>query len=201
VRILAVLAVAAPLWAQAVTAGLRAGAVVSPTLAGPAIQTAPASRITAGPFFELHLSRAVGVGIDCLFRRPGLNLPPSGSRLSFWQMELPVSFFYRFRTRPNLVVRTGLSLNRLFEIGGPAACERGPFGEQFYCLNGAPVAELRHAWTSGVVAGAGIGWNVNRFRIEPEVRFTHSFDRNFGVRDSVVRSSLDELALLVGVTF
>ena len=112
-----------------------------------------------------------------------------------------LTLIYRFHARAKPFFRTGISFNRVFAVKGATACARGPFGEQFYCVNGSPVVELRHRGTAGFVAGGGVGWKLGKLRIEPEFRVTHWFDRNFGVRDSAIRSNLNEAALLFGITF
>jgi hypothetical protein len=95
----------------------------------------------------------------------------------------------------------GISFNRVFDVSGATKCARGPFGEQFYCLNGAQIAELRHRGTLGFVVGGGMRFKFRNLWLEPEVRLTHWIDRNFGVRDSAVRSNLNRMGLLMGVIF
>ena len=193
---LAFLFMSAPLLAQAVSAGIRTGVGVSPFMSAQAGQ-----RFTLGPHVEAHLWRRAGVGIDFLFQNPRFEVGPAHSRVTMWRVEAPVTFVYRFYGRARPFFRTGIAFNRVFDIKGATACARGPFGEQFYCIDGSPAAELRHRGTSGFVAGGGVGRKFGRLRIEPEVRVTHWFDRNFGVRDSAVRSNLNEAALLFGITF
>ena len=144
----------------------------------------------------------VGFGADCLLRRADLAIPPAGSRRAeVWRWEAPLTLVYRFRAQPRPFVRTGVSLNRVFDIGAATHCARGPFGEQFYCLEGRSLAELRHRGTSGFVAGGRFRLPLRKVWLEPEVRLTHWIDRNFGVRDSAVRSNLNQIGLLVGVIF
>jgi hypothetical protein len=112
-----------------------------------------------------------------------------------------MTLVYRFRAPARPFVRAGVSFNRVFDISGATECAQGPFGEQFYCLDGSSLVELRHRETSGFVAGGGLRFPFMKLWIDPEVRFTHWIDRNFGVRDSAVRSNLNEVALLVGVVF
>jgi hypothetical protein len=89
----------------------------------------------------------------------------------------------------------------VFEISGATKCARGTFGEQFYCVNGSQVAELRHGGTLGPLLGGGFRFRLSRLWLEPEVRLTHWMDRNIGVRDSAVRSNLNQIGVLVGVIF
>jgi hypothetical protein len=118
-----------------------------------------------------------------------------------WRWEAPITFIYRFHAPTRPFVRTGVSLNRVFDVSGTTECGRGPFGEQFYCLEGITLAELRHPGTSGFVVGGGLRFKFMKFWLEPEVRLTHWVDRNFGVRDSAVRSNLNQIGFLVGVIF
>jgi hypothetical protein len=66
---------------------------------------------------------------------------------------------------------------------------------------GANVAELRHRGTKGAVLGGGVEWKFGPIRLAPELRLTHWGDRNFGVRDSSIRSNLTQVEALVGVMF
>jgi hypothetical protein len=49
------------------------------------------------------------------------------------------------------------------------------------------------------VAGAGLRFRAGGVRIAPEVRLTRWVDRNFGVRDSAVRSNLTSITILLGI--
>ena len=199
-RILTALFVSSPLLAQGVSLGLRAGIPITPTLTADGSQQATASRFTIGPLIEVHLWHGVGFGADILLHRTDLAISPAGSpRAEMWRWEAPITLIYRFRAPSRPFVRTGVSLNRVFDISGAAECARGPFGEQFYCLEGSPLAELRHRGTSGFVVGGGLRFKFKKLWLEPEVRLTHWIDRNFGVRDSAVRSNLNQIGLLVGV--
>ena len=66
-------------------------------------------------------------------------------------------FVYRVRAPTRPFVRAGVSFNRVFDISGTTECGRGPFGKQFYCLEGSKLAELRHRGTFGFVVGVGFG--------------------------------------------
>jgi hypothetical protein len=201
-RVLAALLVSSPLFAQTVSLGLRAGVPVTPPLTVDGRQQASASRFTIGRLIEVHLWRGAGFGADFLLRRADLAISAAGSqRAEVWQWEAPITFIYRFRAVARPFVRTGLSLNRVFDISGATECARGPFGEQFYCLEGSSLAELRHRGTSGFVVGGGFRFKFKKLWFEPELRLTRWVDRNFGVRDSAVRSNLNQIGLLAGVFF
>jgi len=168
-RLLAALLVSSPLLAQAVSLGLRAGIPITPALTAEAPPHASTPRFTAGALVEFRLWRGAGLGADFLMNRSD----------KVWRWELPVTFIYRFRAPARPFVRAGISLDRVLEDGS--------------------LAELRHRGTSGFVAGGGLGFRIERLRLEPEVRLTRWIDRNFGVRDSAVRSNLSQIEFLVGV--
>src|SRR4051812_21893971 len=71
-------------------------------------------------------------------------------------------FIYRFHGPARPFFRTGIAFNRVFDVSGATACARGPFGEQFYCIDGSPAAELRHRGTPGFVAGGGVGRKLGK---------------------------------------
>ncbi len=199
---LAAVLVSSPLIAQIVSIGLRAGVPITPALTADGPRQASAPRFTIGPFFELHLWHDAAFSADFLLRRTDLVTSAAESqRAEIWLWEAPVTLIYRFHVPARPFVRTGVSFNRVFDVSGATECARGPFGEQFYCLEGNSVAELRHRGTSGFVAGGGLRFQFKGHWLEPEVRLTHWFDRNFGVRDSAVRSNLNQIGLLLGVMF
>ena len=201
-RIVAALLGLSPLWAQGVSLGLRAGIPITPMLAAYGGERTSEPRFTIGALIEAHLRHGAGFGADFLLQRTDLAFLSAGSpRAKVWRWETPLTLIYRFRRPATPFLRIGVSLNRVFDISGATECARGPFGEQFYCLGGSPIAELRHRGTFGFVAGGGFRLPLKNLYLEPELRITHWVDRNFGVRDSVVRSNLNQIVFLVGVVF
>ena len=187
---------------QSVSAGLRAGVPITPLLTAESPQRVSTPRFTIGPLVEFRLSHGLNLAADFLLRRTGFAIPAVGSGWGHaWRWEAPVTVIYRFRAPAHPFVRTGVSFNRVFDVSGAAPCGRGPFGEQFYCLDGSQVAELRHRGTFGFVSGGGLRLKFPKLSLDPELRLTHWTDRNFGVRNSAVRSNLNEIGFLVGVTF
>jgi hypothetical protein len=199
---LAALLVPFHLFAQGLSAGLRVGVPITPELTADSPQQVSTPRFTIGPLVELPLWHGIGFGADFLLRRTGFASPASSSRRAdAWLWEAPVALIYRFQAPPHPFVRTGISFNRVFHVGGATRCGRGPFGEQFYCLDGSQAAEIRHRGASGFVAGGGLRFKLPKLSLEPELRVTHWIDRNFGVHNSAVRSNLNEIELLIGVAF
>lgn len=200
-RMLAALILSSSLFSQTVSLGLRAGIPITEMLTAGGNQRVSASRYTIGPLIEVHLWRGAALGGDFLLDHSELASTAGSRRAEIWRWEAPVTFVHRFGGPLRPVVRTGVSLNRVFDISGATECARGPFGEQFYCLEGSPLAELRHRSTFGFVVGGGFQCKFTKLRLEPEVRLTRWIDRNFGVRDSAVRSNLNQIGFLLGVIF
>jgi hypothetical protein len=191
-----------PLWAQVVSLGLRAGIPIIPMLTASGNERASMPRFTIGPLIETHLWRGAGFGADFLLQRTDLTVSLAGSqRVRVWRWETPLTLTYRFRAPTRPFLRLGVSINHIFDISGATQCARGPFGEQFYCLGGSPIAELRHRGTFGFVGGGGLRVPLKKVHLDPEVRLTHWIDRNFGVRGSAVRSNLNQIEFLVGAVF
>ena len=203
-RPLTALVLSAPLFAQVVGLGLRAGISATAPLSAGANQHASVARFTVGPAMEVHLGRGAALGLDWLFDHSEVAALAASARLhhaEIWRWQLPVTVLYRFEGRFRPIVRTGLAFNRVFRIGEANECGRGPFGERFYCIDSTPVAELRHTGTVGFVIGGGLQRRLIKLRLQPEVRLTRWMDRNFGVRDSPVRSNPSQINLLLGVIF
>jgi hypothetical protein len=198
---LAVAAVSFPLCAQPVTAGFRAGVPVSPLLTADSPQQAATARYVFGPLVEIRLWDNADIGADPLLRHAGIAGVATSPSAGIWRWETPVSFLYRFHARARPFARGGMTFNRVFDIGDSGACARGPFGEQFYCVDARQVAELRHRGAWGFVAGSGVGFTWKKLRMEPELRLTHWSDRNFGVSGSSLRSNLPQVDLLFGARF
>ena len=199
-RIVAALLVSPALLAQTVSFGVRAGMPVTSVFSVDRSRQTSTQRYTFGPTIEIDLWRGVAIGADFLLQSAMLSAAASPTTVKRW--ELPVTFVYRLRpSPPRPFVRAGVSLNRVFDTGAAVECARGPFGEQFYCLDGNPLAELRHRTTYGPLVGGGLQFQFKRMRLEVEIRLTRWIDRNFGVRGSAVQSNLTQIEILAGATF
>jgi hypothetical protein len=197
---IAALLVSPALLAQTVSFGVRVGVPVTDAFSvDPNRQTAT-QRYTFGPTIEIDLWRGAAIGADFLFQSAMLGAGSSTTRVRRW--ELPITFVYRLRpSPPHPFVRAGVSLNRVFDTGAAVECARGPFGEQFYCVDSNPLAELRHRSIYGPLIGGGLQFQFKRMRFEAEARLTRWVDRNFGVRGSAVQSNLTQIEMLAGATF
>jgi len=173
------------LFAAEISWGLRAGA----------------SSFVVGPFGEVRIRRTIALSGDFLLRRMGLETSPNAPRLRVWTWEAPVSGTYRAAMPGRPFFRAGVSVNRVFRVTGAVLCARGPYGETLYCTDGKPMIELRHRSVSGLFAGGGLQVGRGRLQLEPEIRWTRWLHRNIGVRDSAIRSYLNQLDVFVGLRF
>lgn len=171
-----------PFEAQTISAGLKVGVPLTAlvTASSPGYQ-ASTRRYTLGPAIELKLVHRLALEAGALYKRLEFGYSGAGSSAGRW--EFPFLVKYRFRGwlwRP--FVGAGASLNWVNGSGGR-------------------FAELRHGSAVGIVAGTGIETRLGRLRLAPEVRFTRWADRNLGVRDASLRSSLTQAEILAGLTF
>jgi hypothetical protein len=195
--VLAALLVSPALLAQSISFGVRVGTPTTNLFRVDASRGTSTRRFTVGPTIGINFWR--GAAIEADFLLTAATLATAGSSATIRRWELPITVVYNFRpSRVGSFVRAGLALNRVFDTGAAVECGRGIFGEQFYCLNGSSLAELRHRGTFGPVIGGGLHFRVKGIRLETEARLTRWVDRNFGVRDSAVQSNLTQVEILVG---
>ena len=189
--------------AQRTALGVEAGVPVSSAVTANSERVAGTRHYTFGPTFGLLLLRGVHLEFECLYKRFDLGSSGSSQRLTVHRLEWPLYLRYQLRRGPATpFIQAGIAFNRIMHVGGGSICSRGPFGEEFYCINSTPVAELRHRSTIGVVAGAGVSvGRLGRMTVAPELRVTRWVDRNFGVSESQIRSTLTQAELLVGLSF
>src|SRR5438477_11177315 len=119
-RMLALPLVASVLFAQGVSLGLRAGIPITPMLTGNGRPQVSTQRYTIGPLIEVHLWHGAALGADFLLQRTELAIPAAES--SVWRWEAPITVIYRFRAPTRVFVRTGVSFNRVFDVGGATEC-------------------------------------------------------------------------------
>lgn len=194
--------VSVPVLAQRVRVGVRGGLPTGASLRADREYDASTQRYVIGPTVEISLPYGFAAGADFLLQAATLGVAAAPSRATLRRWEFPVLLTYHAQRLPaHPFVRAGLSFNRVFDGGDATECGSGPNGERFYCLGGGDLVELRHRGTHGPVVAGGLQLRFHRIRIEPEVRVTRWIDRNFGVRDSAVRSNLNEIEILAGVTF
>jgi hypothetical protein len=176
---------AAPLAAQGISPGVWAGVTITPLIrTDGGGDNGPLSYVI-GPALDIPLWRGVRAGAALLLGAARLPEGPSPPTVRRW--ELPVTATWTPGALPGRpYLRAGFSWNRVFAISG---------------ARGSPPAEMRHRGTHGPVIGAGLELRGGRLRLMPEIRLTRWVDRNFGVRDSAVRSNLTQIEILAGVRF
>lgn len=188
--------------AQSVSFGLSAGTPLNHLLTADNSQVATTGWYTFGPALRVRLPHRFGFDVDFLYKRLDFGIVPNPARAAVHRMELPLLFRYAFSGLPvRPWVHAGMSFNRVIAVNGADVCARGAFGEELYCTGGKPAAELRHRHTHGPVVGAGLDFGWRKIRLAPELRVTRWVDRNFGTRDSSLRSNLTQVELLLGFQF
>jgi len=174
--------VAASAVAQPFGAGFKVGVPATdafkvfpvPTLA---VFTADAPRYTFGPYVELRLPAGMGVEVDALYRSYDFRSAGVGASASSW--EFPLLVKHRFSlplVKPYF--EGGLSFSRLSDIN---------------------LASLNHRTNYGVVAGAGVEFNLFPVKVSPEIRYNGWAFRNFD--GSQLQSNRNQLTVLFGFGF
>jgi len=188
--------------AQIVSFGLSAGTPLNHLLTADNSQVATTGWYTFGPALRVRLPHGLGFDVDFLYKRLDFGFVSDPARAVVHRLELPLLLRYVFSGLPvRPWVHAGMSFNRVIAVDGANVCARGIFGEEFYCTGGKRVAELRHRHTHGPVLGAGLDFGWGRVRLAPELRVTRWVDRNFGTRESSLRSNLTQVELLLGFQF
>ncbi len=189
-------------FAQKISIGLNAGLPLTELAEASDGQTASTGRYTFGPSFRLDLPGGFALDVEFLYKQMHFGFTSDGAGGSIHRIELPLMLRYAFpgkSVRP--FVHLGISYNRVIAVSGASECAGGIGGEQFYCIGGRTAVELRHRHTYGPLCGAGVSFPWGKIRLAPELRLTQWVDRNFGTRDSSLRSNPTQLELLVDVKF
>ncbi len=151
---------------------------------------------------QVRLPRAFAVDVEVLYKRFDLGLSADPTRIVVHRLELPLLVRYTFRSSPlQPFIHVGISFNRAIPATNGSACPGTVLNKEFYCIGGDTVAQLRHSHTHGPVLGAGVEFGPKAVRLTPEFRITQWVDRNFGTKDSSLRSNLTQVELLLGFRF
>jgi hypothetical protein len=194
-----VLAALAP--AQIVSVGVKAGVPVTDALSyyefnGTAVLDT--GRWTVGPTIEFHLFAGLSVEADALYRgyrdqwnfaqaeiiAPGATGPVTfpamfGTYLSSAKVwDFPLLLKYRFnarRYRPFVTAGATLS-HASFDstasqscLSSASVCANSPYGASYNTTSRYSSSQN----TFGPTAGAGVEFKVGKFKLAPEVRYTH----------------------------
>lgn len=179
--------------------GFRVGAPLRPVLEGSEPWYRPVRHPAAwGASLEIRFSDRWALEANALYRKLSYELLAEvvGAarpkvRTSRW--EFPVLVKHRWGGFPLApYLSAGLAWNRTRD---PTVNAASLDSSQL------PPLEFRHARAWGPAAAAGIELPLLVIRLGVEVRYTHWGERNFGTRGSPLRSTLDQLELLLGLTF
>ena len=182
--------------------GLSIGVPVNHLMTADNGGVASTARYTFGPALSVKLWRGFGFDAELLYKRLEFGLVSDPARARIHRIEVPLMGEYVFSgLRAHPFVHAGISFNRILAVNGADFCGQGTFGEQLYCLEGQEITELRHRHTHGPVVGVGLSLGWGKIRLAPELRLTRWVDRNFGTKDSPVRSELTQVELLMGLRF
>lgn len=165
---------AAALFAQPLGIGLKLGVPATDAFDVIAAQTiAKSQHFTWGPYLELRLPGGNGIEIDAL--RRGYDFPLNNGASSW---EFPVVIKHRI----------GEQLIKPYFEGGAA----------FSRLSDINISTLKHRSNYGLVAGAGVEFNLLVFKVSPEVRWTGWALKNF---DGTVQTNRNQFMVLMGFGF
>ena len=187
-------------WAQSVSFGLYVGAPLSDLASGESSMVATTGRYTFGPALQVGLPYGFGFEADLLYKRFAFGFASDQARLTAHRLEMPLLLQYTFHNSPlHPFIQAGISFNRVIAVCGSTACTDTVGG--FYCIQSKPAVQLRHRHTHGFVLGAGMDLGRGAVRFRPELMITEWVDRNFGTKDSILRSNTTQVELLLGFKF
>ncbi|MEX2303663.1 MAG: hypothetical protein WD733_22155 [Bryobacterales bacterium] len=179
IRLAVLAALAAPVWGQGLSVGVRGGVPLSD-----AFEAVPGAlrfrnvphRWTAGPTIEVRLPLSLGITFDALYSRVEYELDDGSGRQRGGQWDFPLMLRYRAGIGPvRPFIAGGGSFNKITDITTPKST------------------------VAGLVLGAGVEVKVPLVRITPEVRYTRRFDD--AVSLDGLRSNRNQFLFLTGITF
>ena len=198
--------VAAPVMAQNISVGIRAGLPLTDALDAVKTQnfgfTSGRPRYAIGPTFEVRLPLGLGFHVDALYRKVGVTGAQTGTAaangansFSYWQFPVMAK------------LRLGVGPVRPFVSAGPSFSKLSGIGDAGSCLiklsgaAGCAGKVLRSSGT-GIAVGAGLDVKVPVIRLAPEIRYTR-LGANFfeGTAGAPLASQRNQLEFLVGLTF
>lgn len=197
-KVICLLIAAAPLFAQTLQFGVKAGIPVTDffdtATSGQISYSSLTRRYTVGPTAELRLPFGLGIEVDALYKRFEYEHTEdgatSGARGNFWEFPLL------------LKVRAPGALARPYLAGGFSfRTIQGltEFGVDL--LPGGDPPELRDNSTRGVVVAGGLEIRAPFVRISPEARYTRWGSRAFDSNNGLLESNRNQFEFLVGITF
>jgi hypothetical protein len=179
IRIALLTLVSAPIWAQSLSVGIRAGVPASDafdTPPGPLLFRNVPHRWTAGPTLEIRLPFSLGVTLDALYSRVEFERVDGNGTETGGQWEFPLMLRYRAGAGTiQPFIAGGGSFNTLTDITAPTSN------------------------AAGLVLGAGVEIKIPIIRITPEFRYTRRFADQLEIDG--LRSNRNQFVFLTGITF
>jgi hypothetical protein len=189
--------------AQSLSCGLSLGMPLNNLADANGSHVANTMPFTLGPSLRISLPFSLGVDLDLLYKKLEFGLTSNPASIAAHRLELAPMLRYDFTRLPiHPFLHAGMSFNWIATVSGSDSCRGALAGsDRYYCLDGEIVAEIRHSHTHGFVLGGGLDFYLAALHLTPELRFTRWVDRNFGTRDSSLRSNLNQVEFLVGILF
>jgi opacity protein-like surface antigen len=181
------LVAAAPLLAQTMSLGIKAGVPLNDALSVKPTSTLQylqdTHRYTVGPYVELRLPAHLVIEIDALYRSYEYRrVVPTLSTQTANSWEFPVLGKYKLLGGPiRPYIEGGVAFSRLTDIPD--------------------VVELKNRNNYGVVLGGGVEFHLGIIRITPEIRYNGWTLRNFTTPLGQLQSNRNQAAVLVGIGF
>jgi opacity protein-like surface antigen len=193
-----------PVAGQTVDFGIKAGApitdafVVKDQAWDLTNYTFNTQRYTFGPTFEFRLPYRFSFEVDGLYKRLRYISYPFGfdsfrgtTTANSWEFPLLIKRYFNTTLHP--YGNAGVSFRRI--SGGNTVFTNGEFQSTEEPL------EITSKNNTGFVAGAGVDFAKGRIHFQPEIRYTRWGKANFSSSNGVLRSNLNSVDVLVGVTF
>jgi hypothetical protein len=193
---------ALPAVAGGISLGLNVGVPANPFLGAVAGLASTTGPYTLGPALQVRAAQLFAVDVAVLYNRFDFGFAASPNHVAVHRLEFPLMLRYDFRNaNVHPFLHAGMSFNHIAAVRDSTSCTETAAGKILYCIDGKIAAELRHRHTRGPLLGAGVDVGLGAVRLAPELRVIRWVDRNFGTRDSALRSNLTEVELLLGIQF
>jgi hypothetical protein len=197
--------------AQAWRFGLEAGVPLTTYFTtAPPLSSSATRYYTLGPSVELTLPLGVSLELDALYKRFGYHTHVSSGRLGLGgtatddievtgnSWDFPLTMKSPIRVLPHLYARGGGILRYLLSARGVGTrTYYNGFTTAITAVNTNDPGELRKRLYPGLTIGGGADFGSGRFRIQPELRYTHWHAELAGY----LRFNSSELDFLLGFHF
>jgi opacity protein-like surface antigen len=193
-----------PLAAQSIAFGIKGGTPVTDTFvvdeqaSDVTNYSFDTQRYTFGPTFEVGLPYHFTLEADALYRRLRYVSYPFGftsfrgtTNATAWDFPILIKRYLNTSLHP--YGSAGVSFRSI-------AHAHTFFSNDQFQTTEKPL-ELAAERTAGFTAGGGIDLAAGHIHFQPEIRYTRWGDANFNSSNGVLRSNLNSIDVLIGVTF